>query len=90
MHITLPLAKSVAPTVEVTNRERVKVALTPLSALGTAIWADDLHGDVFDKLLETSRWQKTFRRKIHVGISSMINQLGTDKKAQLSCMSFQV
>lgn len=43
-----------APTVEATNRERVKIALTPAQAHRVLhVWTDDLHGDVFDKLLET-------------------------------------
>jgi integrase len=43
-----------APTVEATNRERAKVALTPAQAHRVLrVWADELHRDVFDKLLET-------------------------------------
>ncbi len=42
------------PSVEATNRERVKVALTPAQAHRVLrVWADGLNGDVFDKLLET-------------------------------------
>jgi integrase len=42
------------PTVEATNRERVKVALTPAQAHRVLrVWSEDLHGDDSDKLLET-------------------------------------
>lgn len=42
------------PTVAATNRERVKVALTPAQAHRVLrVWADALNGDAFDKLLET-------------------------------------
>lgn len=42
------------PTTVATNKERAKVALTPAQAHKVLhIWTDELHGNVFDKLVET-------------------------------------
>ncbi len=41
------------PSTEATNRERVKVALTPQQAHRVLhVWAEAIHGDEFDKLVE--------------------------------------